>query len=408
MASACVNNVGVTPGKFSSYGWLSPRVSFTRDDEAKSSKGKATTTAAAAAKETAKEREKVCYKADLENGAADFEFRLDDPVAMLPADELISDGKLMPMMLFTTVPKQPLAAEARLPETARTRRITEVLSSGVDPYLFSPKAPRCTSRWKEILGLKKLRQNSVNNNEVKSSSASTNKSLKNFLQHRNSKSSSSDTSGLSLPLLRESDYESLSMSSRLSLSSSSSGHELEDFPRLSLDAEKQNINPISLLKSVANSNPNNPNPPPRVRLVKPRPAENGGPRMGKSRMRRTATEPTNAAVAAASYGVSIDSPRMNPSGKIVFQSLGRSWSSPSSFNGGPRFHHSGMDRSYSANVRVAPVLNVPVCSLSKSGSVLGFGQLFSSHQKRDSNGGISRSYQSINNNNNSRNRTDRN
>uniref|UniRef100_A0A5B6YMB2 Uncharacterized protein n=1 Tax=Davidia involucrata TaxID=16924 RepID=A0A5B6YMB2_DAVIN len=87
-------------------------------------------------------------------------------------------------------------------------------------------------------------------------------------------------------------------------------------------------------------------------------------------------------------GVSVDSPRMNSSGKIVFQGLERSSSSPSSFNGGPRFKHRGMERSYSANVRVTPVLNVPVCSLrgsSKSG-VFGF-QLFSSQQKREGGGG---------------------
>ncbi|MBA0675820.1 hypothetical protein Goari_017345, partial [Gossypium aridum] len=27
--------------------------------------------------------------------------------------------------------------------------------SGSDHYLFSPKAPRCSSRWRELLGLKK-------------------------------------------------------------------------------------------------------------------------------------------------------------------------------------------------------------------------------------------------------------
>ncbi|CAM8877092.1 unnamed protein product [Rhodiola kirilowii] len=393
MASACVNNVGVTPGKFSSYGWLSPRVSLSRDDEANSVKGKA---AAAAAKE----REKVSEKSDLENDDADFEFCFESSVSMLPADELICEGKLMPMMQISAA-KQPVVAEARSPEMVRTRRVSEVSNSGGDPSLFSPKAPRCTSRWKEILGLKKLQQNSVVNgrreNEVKSSS---NKSLKTFL-HRSSKSSSSsssDSGGLGRPLLlRDSESESVSMPSRLSLSSSSSGHELEDFPRLSLDADKQNLNPISLLKkTVANSNPNNPNPPPRLRLVKSRPAENAGSRV----VRSTVRDPT------ASLGISVDSPRMNSSGKIVFQSLERSSSSPGSFNGGPRFKHGGMERSYSANVRVSPVLNVPVCSLSKSGSVFGFGQLFASPQKRDLNGGSSRSYQNINNNS-ARNRSDR-
>lgn len=81
-------------------------------------------------------------------------------------------------------------------------------------------------------------------------------------------------------------------------------------------------------------------------------------------------------------GVGVDSPRMNPSGKVVFQNLERSSSSPSSFNGGSKSkyklqHRSGiMERSYSANVhvRITPVLNVPVCSLRGSR----FSHLFSS------------------------------
>lgn len=104
----------------------------------------------------------------------------------------------------------------------------------------------------------------------------------------------------------------------------------------------------------------------------------------------------------------MDSPRMNPSGRVVFQGLERSSSSPSSFNGGPRYNNSSnsngngskhgrggiMERSYSGNVhvRITPVLNVPVvCSLRRSSNksgVFGFGQLFSSSshsQRKDSN-----------------------
>lgn len=372
MASACVNNVGVSPGKFSS--WLTPsRVSFTRDD-----KGKAVD-----------EREKVSEKSDLENDddGSDFEFCLGCPFDLLPAaDQLISDGKLMPMTMTQQKVKKSVTAEVLLPETVDTRMSTGGGGGGKggDPFLFSPKAPRCASRWKEILGLKKLHQNSINNNN-------SNKSLKNLLLNRNSKSSSSDSSagGLNLnhnlPLLRDPECESLSVSSsRLSLSSSSSGHELDDFPRLSLDAEKHTINPVNLLK-------NNYNPPPRLRLVKPRPAEANASRP----IRKTvSTDQSQGSTGVTALGVNVDSPRMNSSGKIVFQSLERSSSSPGSFNGGPRLKHGGMERSYSANVRASTVLNVPVCSLSKSGSVFG---LFSSQQKRDLNG---RSYQCISHNSN--------
>ncbi|RRT70967.1 hypothetical protein B296_00009172, partial [Ensete ventricosum] len=71
---------------------------------------------------------------------------------------------------------------------------------------------------------------------------------------------------------------------------------------------------------------------------------------------------------------------MSSSGKIVFHGLERSSSSPGSFTGGPRPRPRRAERSYSANVRVAPVLNVvPVCSLRGSGkpiSVFGLAHVF--------------------------------
>ncbi|KAJ0100826.1 hypothetical protein Patl1_05099 [Pistacia atlantica] len=351
MASACVNNnISVSPESFPSYGWLSPgrssRMSFSRDEEQPSSSSKKPSS-------MAEDEEDI-------QDPVDFEFRLEDPVTMLPADELFSDGKLVPLHL-----------SALKPSLATTRSTDE------------SKAPRCSSRWKELLGLKKLYQKTPSNAPPKSS-------IKHFL-HRNSKSSSSSSSGssslessLSLPLLKDlSDSETVSLSSsRLSLSSSSSGHEHEDLPRLSLDSDKPGLSP-------------SPNPfanPPRMRIVKHR--------AGRSPMRRETA-------AATSRGVSVDSPRLNSSGKIVFQSLERSSSSPSSFNGGPRFKHRGMERSYSANVRITPVLNVPVCSLigsSKSGSVFGFGQLFSSQQKSGNGNGNGNG---VRQQNNSRSRTDR-
>ncbi|PSS03163.1 Nuclear factor of activated T-cells 1 like [Actinidia chinensis var. chinensis] len=322
----------------------------------------------------------------------DFEFRLEDPVTMLPADELFSEGKLVPLQISMIRPAA-MSAVSSENSSPKTRRIAEI--SVADPYLFSPKAPRCSSRWKEILGLKKLYLNNnakQDSHETAASSACNNsKSLKKFL-HRSSKSSDSS---LSLPLLKDSDSESLSISSSLSLSSSSSGHELDDLPSLSLDSDKPNMsqNPLFLSKTPnLNSNPS------RVRLVKKKAVSSEyptGARGCRTPMRRAPDSTTGTA-----RGVSVDSPRMNSSGKIVFQGLERSSSSPSSFHGGPRFKHRGMERSYSANVRVTPVLNVPICSLrgsSKSG-VFGF-PLFSTKQNRGGNRGQL--------SNNSRNRTDR-
>lgn len=399
MASACVNNIGMSPETFldcpscPSYGWLSPRISFSRDVSDDGSK------IAAAAGQTASP-DNAAEKLDLDSSGKDlidFEFRLEDPVTMLPADELFSDGKLVPLQLAAVRPSSHLSAAAQFGEirsvrseeasVAKSRLTAEI--SAADQYLFSPKAPRCSSRWRELLGLKKIQ--SPKPELQKSASVPTKnpnpKSLKHFL-HRSTKSSAD--SSLSLPLLRDSDSESVSISSRLSLSSSSSsGPDHEDLPRLSLDSDKPNP---SLLSTTKN--------PPRVRISKPRTLSDTTVRIGRSPMRRSATpsdptvrigrSPLRRAPESTSIparGASVDSPRMNSSGKIVFQSLERSSSSPSSFNGGSRNGKiRGMERSYSANVRITPVLNVvPVCSLrgsSKGGSVFGFGQLFSP-QKRD-------------------------
>ncbi|GMN62246.1 hypothetical protein TIFTF001_031311 [Ficus carica] len=406
MASACVNNIGVSPETFTatypSYGWLSPRLSFSR--ELPSEKPAAEDSAAVNDDDNNNNDNSSEEEPPPPLDPADFEFRLEDrdPVAMLPADKLFSDGKLVPLHLSSLKPyASSNDASVNDQDLSEPRRRTEI-AGGSDPYLFSPKAPRCSSRWRELFRLKRL-YNTSNGSNTKAereshktssfscSSSSSSSSVKLFL-HRSSKwssSSSSSSSSDSLPLLKDSDCESVSLSSsRLSLSSSSSsgGHEHDDLPRHSLDSDK----PSSAIPISLHRNPNNP-PPPRMRVVKQRSSVEHPPaaRAGRSPIRR----PMGESSGSTSRGVSVDSPRMNSSGKIVFQSLERSSSSPSSFNGGPRFKHRGMERSYSANVRITPVLNVPVCSLrvsSKSGSVFGFGQLFSSPQKRsevNNNGG---------------------
>lgn len=376
MASACVNTPGISPDSFPpAYGWLSPRTSFSRDfpDGDPSPKPIASPPRPAADP-----------PGGLEPSApGDFEFCLKDPVAMLPADELFSDGKIVPLQLSAAKPslEAPPAASLRSPENncERSRRIK-----------------MNSSRWKELLCLKKLyqNQNPKRADSTQKNTQSTSKSVMHFL-HRSSKSTS-DASNLSLPLLRESsDGESVSISSRHSLSSSSSSsHELEDLHRLSLDSDKSNPNLLHKNgNTVATMNV------PRMRLVKPRPdnpkaSTDHHPAAGRaerSPMRRSTEEPLGG---LTNRGVTVDSPRLNASGKVVFHSLERSSSSPSSY-GGPRFKYRGVERSYSAGVRVSPVLNVPISSI-KAGSVFGLGQLFSSsssssssysQQKREGNNG---------------------
>ncbi|CDY22240.1 BnaC02g25440D [Brassica napus] len=229
----------------------------------------------------------------------EFEFRTEVPVGMLPADKLFSNGKLV---------------------TTAVVEVETGVSGEEGSLVSSPKAPRCSSKWRELLGLKRFSQNS------KAAASKTS-------------SSSSDASSLiSLPLLSDIESLSVSSSSRMSLSSSSSS---SDTPRrLSLDAERLN----HLAHQNITANPFAPARP-RMRLVKqPRDREE----------------------------TCSDSPRLNSSGKIVFQSLERSSSSPR----GGGYRNRGVERSYSVNLSVAPVLNVPVCSV-RGGSVI-FSHFFSS------------------------------
>ncbi|KMZ65825.1 hypothetical protein ZOSMA_30G01050 [Zostera marina] len=337
----------------------------------------------------------------------DFEFLLDDPVAMLPADELFSDGKLVPLHLTSARLRSPVAMleaadssgmDIQTMETQQKTKRSEAMAS-LDPYLFSPKAPRCSSRWRELLGLKKgaAGMKLGDSNKLTSSPSTENQTtrtpthitrggvrggLKHFLHRSQAKSSSRDSSCLSLPLLRgDTELDTVLISARLSLSSSSSScpdQDHEDLPRFSLDSDKPTHRNPSRLRL---SNPQ------RNSMISQPTQERSSVRLGRSQIQRSKTD-----VMMPPRGASVDSPRMNSYGKIVFhQSLERSSSSPSTFNGGSKvkLHPREMDRSYSSNVRVAPVLNVPVCSLmSSSKNAFGFGQLFSSPQKKD-NGSIS-------------------
>ncbi|XP_009406580.2 uncharacterized protein LOC103989458 [Musa acuminata AAA Group] len=348
MASACVNDAAPPPDTafldFAPacpvYGWLSPRISFSRD--LADGSGPDPEPVAAAVTETPDAD-------DPGKDLPDFEFRLEDPVAMLPADELFSDGKLVPLQISAVRPAVELAEGIPSPEAEKPRGEAEVI--GAESCEKSPKAPRCSNRWRDLLGLKKLQNLKAESQKTSSLPCkglnSSTRSLRNLL--RQPKPSSSADSSLSVPLLRDSESELASISARRSLSSSGADH--EELPRLSLDSEK----PAQA--------------PPRVRLSRPRgTTPEGVPNAGRSPVRR---------------GAEVDSPRMNASGKVVFQGLERSSSSPGSFHGGGHHHHHrvkpyrGMERSYSANVRVAPVLNVvPVGSLR-----VGLGQLFSPIKK---------------------------
>ena len=392
MASAVASNLpAAAPAAVPvPYGWLStPRVSFSRDAAAATDMVVVVDPVAAMAVAAATPEPAIS------KDFIDFEFSLGGSATMLPADELFADGKLLPLRKSAAAAAAPLpdpeaaAAAPRpalLPEEAmampaqpstepiikplRAAAVAAAAADGTDPYAFSPKAPSCSSRWRELLGLKRAAAAAQSPSATKASASpsptataktpaarSTNsaaaRSLKLLLQRNTTGRASVATASdlASAPLLRDSSDSEASLSlasSRFSLSSSSSssGHDHDDVPRLSLDSADPN--------------------PPRIRLVRRsshshsqhRHSTSSSTRAGRSPARRRPSPPPPPRC------LSVDSPRMNSSGKIVFQGLERSSSSPCSFHAASKSRsRAAVDRSYSSGVRVAPVvLNVPVCS----------------------------------------------
>ncbi|KAF0902313.1 hypothetical protein E2562_015533 [Oryza meyeriana var. granulata] len=364
MASAVASNLpaaapaAVAPLPFGGGGgWHGPRVSFSRDAGAEEAAVVVVCSPVAAAVATTPEPA-------ISKDFIDFEFSLGGSATMLPADELFADGKLLPLRkaaaatlpeLDAAAPRPPQPEAMPAPSEPMKPLRSAAAVDAADPYVFSPKAPSCSSRWRELLGLKRAAAQSPKPSPSPSSAlartpgramnSTAARSLKLLLQRNNGRSSGASASELaSAPLLRDSSDSEASLSlasSRFSLSSSSSssGHDHDDIPRLSLDSS---------------ADPN----PPRIRLVRSSHRHStSSSRAGRSPARRRPSPPPPPRC------LSVDSPRMNSSGKIVFQGLERSSSSPCSFHAAAKPRSRAVDRSYSSGVRVAPVvLNVPVCS----------------------------------------------
>ncbi|GJM90288.1 hypothetical protein PR202_ga06554 [Eleusine coracana subsp. coracana] len=194
----------------------------------------------------------------------DFEFSLGGSATMLPADELFADGKLLPLRpqpaaATTTAPPELVRRDTSLVEMPPTPERVKALhpaaaEAALNPYVFSPKAPTCSSRWRELLRLRKVQTpppptphkpspSPAAATPSRASTSSAARSLKLLLQRNTGRAStSSDLSAA--PLLRDSSDSETSLSlasSRFSLSSSSSSsaHSLDSVdptPRHSLDS----------------------------------------------------------------------------------------------------------------------------------------------------------------------------
>jgi hypothetical protein len=318
MASACAINVATSSPD--ALLWPSPRLSFSRDlpDQPDSD---------------------VLLQPDPSTShkpASDFEFHLHEAASIIPADELFSNGKLVPLQP-TSSSQPPSDKESPLSDPDKVPPVTD--SSSSDLLAASPRPPMCASRWKDLLKLKRAKGVPIASKKTGGNQNSNPRALR-FLLKKNTNKATSEQS-MSSPLLP-------------------SGSDQEE------KAESASL-------------------PPKIRLVRPVPPEEPSSDSDPLRPTRITAHPQPAQPPRT--GPSVDSPRLNAAGKVVFTGLERSSSSPGSFNGGQRVKYRGIERSYSANVngvRIAPVLNVPVCSLRgsrKSGSVFGFERIFKGERK---------------------------
>jgi hypothetical protein len=282
------------------------------------------------------------------DGDEDFEFCMavpEDPrsgIKMMSADELFYQGKLLPFQF----PKPAI------PDSNPVVPGSIAVNSNAVAEDPSPKAPKfSSSRWKELLGLKKPQTPTPAPKPSKNP-----KSLKNLLSEGIEPSTSP-----SQPLLPPRDSDADCASARFSIQSLDP--DLDELPRYSVDS----INEDSVLRKPLRVN------------IKPSVAQQMNSKDSKARIDRSRVRNTSPKRFS-------ESPRRNASGKIVFKGLERSCSSPSSLNMRKKDAHysrKGFERSYSANVRVTPVLNVPVCIRSGKGSkggMFSLSHLFSSNK----------------------------
>jgi hypothetical protein len=130
----------------SSLGWLGPRLSF------------------GSPRDVAAVIEVVAKEPDAEPAISkdfiDFEFSLGGVATMLPADELFAPAPGCCRGGKAERDRWDTALVAEIPPPSTSERVRAVHQAAtevaLDPYLFSPKASTCSSRWWELLRLRKV------------------------------------------------------------------------------------------------------------------------------------------------------------------------------------------------------------------------------------------------------------
>ncbi|KAG8066299.1 hypothetical protein GUJ93_ZPchr0004g39972 [Zizania palustris] len=265
----------------------------------------------------------------------DFEFRIPAAAAVLSAaDELFRGGKLVPLL------PPPLPSPPCSPPPC--------IEAPSEPA--SPRAPRCAGhRWRDLLLL---------------------------VSKKSCAGESKDRSGGALKR-REAHAQPLlsraSSSSSSSTSSCDSGRNARRPPHPSRSPLRTRSAPVAnLLNLMSKKQTGGKDGAADARLKRREPCPHPFlTRVSSSSSASSSDSGRNSRApwypsAPARPRLAAESPRVSASGRVVFRGLERSSSSPATAGIGPRRPRPrGMERSYSANVRVDPVINV-----------FGFGHLF--------------------------------
>ncbi|PKI60052.1 hypothetical protein CRG98_019537 [Punica granatum] len=149
MASACVNNIGMSPDNFPApsyptYGWLSQtHLSFTpNDDYSMSSTTAFQRQPPSPPQQQARDTSLASHQPpdpDPEPSGEDFEFCLEDPVAILPADELFSNGKFVPLQVSLLKPFVTAVTSMKVSSPDLAERRKSIDMSVMDLYSPLPK-----------------------------------------------------------------------------------------------------------------------------------------------------------------------------------------------------------------------------------------------------------------------------
>ncbi|XP_051218877.1 uncharacterized protein [Lolium perenne] len=271
---------------------------------------------------------------------SDFEFRIPAAAAALSAaDELFSGGKLVPLL---PPPPAPLPSLSCSPPPCQEDPL---------PEPASPRAPRCAGRrWRDLLLLVTKKPKPAGEGACRTEAS---------LGRR--------------PLLSRDSSSSSSASS-----CDSGGRTARRPPPPSRSPLRTRSAPVaSLLHLISNKHPadcRNGAPPRRQHQPQPLLTRvSSSSSASSSDSGRAPWHPR--APARHRPAVAAESPRVSASGRVVFRGLERCSSTPAGAGiggGARRPRPRGMERSYSTNVRVDPVINV-----------FGFGHLFPSSPAKE-------------------------